>query len=373
MKRTPYGVVVLAGLLMGGCPDFPFPSEPLNPFRDLPPIPMDGRPYDVANTIVPLGELKPGDVIRVEVNGETVNDVLVLVEDAEFEEAGVLAGGGPPNEPFDYRVNIASRYYLFVYFDPSVVASQRLATVAVGPGPADYAPPSRQYVQLFFAPSFLSEPGLFDPVSGTPDEQQFLVDISPQVQAQIVDYLRGLFADTPVVVLAPDDPPPPGPVSRLTFMPDRVLAAEQDIVDAALPPPDPTRPECQERVVFGEILPRGDMQDTGNRTPDDQAVVYVGSFQGRGETCRTAAINSVNNIVLTLSQTGAHEIGHLVGLWHVEQTDIMNRSATLAFQRELSLMRGQVQIELLYRGEVINEVLTTVVQDPAVYFRAVFP
>jgi hypothetical protein len=35
----------------------------------------------------------------------------------------------------------------------------------------------------------------------------------------------------------------------------RVLAANQDLIDAALPPPDPTRPECQQRVVFGEFLP----------------------------------------------------------------------------------------------------------------------
>ena len=76
--------------------------------------------------------------------------------------------------------------------------------------------------------------------------------------------------------------------------------------------------------------------------------------------------------MLSLAQTGAHEIGHLVGLLHVEPVDIMNRSATLAFQRELTFDRGQVQIERTIGGVVTTDVLTTVIQSPDLYFRANF-
>ena len=140
----------------------------------------------------------------------------------------------------------------------------------------------------------------------------------------------------------------------------------------ALPAPDPSRPECQERVVFGEVLPSGSSADVGNRVLDDEAVVYVGSFQGRGETCQTTAVSSLNSVVLTLAQTAAHEIGHLVGLMHVEQVDVMNRSATLAFTRQLMFARGQIQVDRLVDGDVVGEVFPAVVQDPAIYFDAVF-
>jgi hypothetical protein len=50
----------------------------------------------------------------------------------------------------------------------------------------------------------------------------------------------------------------------------------------------------------------------------------------------------------------------------------MNRSATLAFQRELLFARGQIQIEKRIGDILVTEVLTTVVQDPAFYFQADF-
>jgi len=50
----------------------------------------------------------------------------------------------------------------------------------------------------------------------------------------------------------------------------------------------------------------------------------------------------------------------------------MNRSATLAFLRELPFTRGQVQLDRLRNGEVVSEVFTSMIQDPEVYFRAIF-
>ena len=85
----------------------------------------------------------------------------------------------------------------------------------------------------------------------------------------------------------------------------------------------------------------------------------------------------MNNIILGLAQTAAHEIGHLVGLYHVPLTDIMDRSPTGAFQRELVLARGQLLIDsqtVQPNGTVTTStsVLTTVLQDPDLYFRSIF-
>ena len=50
------------------------------------------------------------------------------------------------------------------------------------------------------------------------------------------------------------------------------------------------------------------------------------------------------------------------------QTDIMNRDATVAFERELGLSRGQVEVE----GPGGVRFLPSVIQDPAFYFETAF-
>jgi hypothetical protein len=367
--RSPMGVALL---IIAGCPGTVPMGAPLNPFRDLPAIPFTGEPQPLTSTITPLGIFAKGEVFDLFVMGTGLQSVLILTEDQNFEEAGVIAGGGRPDATIRYRVQVPGRYFAFTQFDPQIDPAQRVGTISIAPGDPAFRPPQKQNVQIHFAEGFLHDPGLFDPVSGTEDEQDLLESISDQVAGEIVDRLRTIFAGAPIEILVEGDPLPAGPVSQLTFLPDRVLAENQDVTDAALPPPDPSRPECAVRVIFGELLPRGSGQDPGNQVLDDEAIVYVGSFQGRGESCRTAATDSVNNIVLSLAQTGAHEIGHLVGLYHTELIDVMNRSATLAFQRELEFERGQIQIEGLRDGQGVTEALTTVIQDPTLYFQANF-
>jgi hypothetical protein len=339
----------------------------VNPFRDLPPIELDGEARDLTAELAPLGELKEGRVIRIQVRGEGIEHVLVLTEDALAADSGAIVGGGPANAAFDYRIPADGGYFVFVQFAAGNESPENV-TLAVGPGDAGFSPPARQIVQVIFEPGYLTDPGLFDPVDGTEADRQFLEDISPQVQAEIMATLTRIFADTPVEIRDEATPAPDGPFSRLRFVGDRVLTQEQNVTDTAFPPPDPSRPQCQVRVTFGEVLPSGTPFDAGNRVPDDEAIVYVGSMQGRGEECWTAVINSLNNVILSLAQTAAHEIGHLVGLQHVDQIDIMNRTATLAFQRELSLSRGQVVIETISGGDAITNVLTTIIQDPERYF-----
>lgn len=348
------------------------PGGSVNPFTDLPPIPLNGISRDLPADITPLGELEAGRVIRVRVDGAAVTSVQLLIADDVSDESGVIVGAGRPNQSFDYRVMIPGRYFVFVQFAATVPQSLRQATITAGPGDASFVPPSRQVVLVTFEDGYLSNPGLFDPVDGTDENREFLEGISQTVAEGIVDRLRTIYAGTPIEIITASDPLPGEAFSRLIFRPERVLASDQDFFDAALPPLDPSFPQCNQRVTFGEVLPSGTAADEGNLVRDDEAVVYVGSFQGRGQECWTSAINSVNNVILTLSQTGAHEIGHLVGLLHVEQIDLMNRSATLAFLRELGFTRGQIQTERLVGGEVVVEVLTTVIQDPAIYFQANF-
>ncbi|MBI4717392.1 MAG: hypothetical protein HY763_06280 [Planctomycetes bacterium] len=340
-----------------------------NPFRDLPPVPRDGRLHSLRANLAPLGTLMEGQTLRLLVRGASVTNVLILLGDEREDAAGVVVGGGPVGTEFEFRAAEAGSYFVFVHSDPSGGGDVQLLVGPPGQAPAS---PRRQAVLVSFAPDYLTHPGLWDPIDAGEENRALLASLSDLVREEILIELRALFAETPIDILSEEEALPAGPVSRVTFLPDRVPAEDQDAVDAALPVPDPSRPQCQVRVIFGEVLPRGAAVDVGNRVPDDEAVVYVGSFQGRGKECWTSAINSVSSVVLTLSQTAAHEIGHLVGLFHVEQIDVMNRTATLAFLRELPFGRGQVQLERRRGSERVGEVFTSVIQDPAVYFRAVF-
>jgi len=364
------GACSAATLCVLSCGALLNPGETESPFRGLTPVPLDGTARTLRANVASLGELSAGDVVRVRVSGSNVQAVLLLLADSRDAEVAALAGGGPANAFFDYSVQITGTYFVFIQFDAAVDAPR--ATLEAAPGDTAATTPAQQYVRVSFADDFLTGPGLFDPVDGTESDRELLDSLSPLVLTGIVERLRIIFENSPIVILGPDDPAPDGPFSELTYLPDRVEADNQSIVDAALPPADPTRPQCQTRVVFGEVLPSGTLQDTGNRVHDDQAVVYVGSFQGRGRECWTSAVNSMDSMVLTLAQTGAHEIGHLVGLYHVEQIDLMNRSATLAFLRELGLARGQIQLERVINGAVVGEVFPAIVQDPDVYFQTVF-
>lgn len=366
----------LVAALLGCLPEDIF-NPGGNPFASVTVIPRDGLSRELDSALVGLGLLVEGDVIRLEVTGEGVTMVQVLIADSDANpQAGIIVGGGPPDEVFDFRVPRSSRYYAYVSFRLDVPENERLASLSYASGHPGFTRPERQVVVVRFEPDFLTNPGLVDPTSFTAEETQLLEDITELVRNEIVSRLQLIFAGTPVEIVDERDPAPAGPFSVLTFDPAHVPQNTPTIEDVAIPGADPDSP-CYQPVIFGRVLPEGANFDAGNFNKSDQAVVYVGSFQGRGAECRYASLNSLNHIVLALSQTGAHEIGHLVGFQHVPLVDIMDRRVTAAFQRMLEFGRRQTLVETPVRNfdgtiGIVAAVQTSIIQDPELYYEANF-
>jgi hypothetical protein len=348
----------------------------------LTPVPRDGVQRPMNSEFVSLGELLPGEQLDIEISSLTASCALVLWSDSGNDDRSFLAGGGAINQSFVHLCRRAGVYSLLVVDETadgsfpgaalrvleSTADKEGALSESVGDPLSSDPSVERQVVLVEFVEGFLSNPGLFDEQDGTEDELVFLQAIESVVRDGIVDRLRVMFAGTPIEIVTEDDGEIGSVFSRLLYRPDRVLADDQGAFDSAIPPPDPSRPSCAQRVTFGAVTSGGGRVDTGNQVRDDEAVVYVGSFQGRGMACRTAVTDSVNDIIVTLAQTGAHEIGHLVGLLHVGNIDVMNRNATLAFQRELVIGRSQLEVDTPSGPAV----LTNIVQDPGLYFELNF-
>jgi hypothetical protein len=296
-------------------------------------------------------------VLKITVQSERAVAAYILRLDEQRSDAGVIIDGGRINEPFLHRVARDGELFLFVELPLDAEAS-----VVLEPGPYGFVRPSGQAVAVEFAEDFLTT-GLFDPATNSESDRQLLATIQPMVEEGILTRLREVFDQTAVTILGLDEPRPEN-VSVLFYKPDRVSGDGPDSFQTR----GTGSSECNETVIFGELLPRGTNVDPGNRDLNDTAVVYAGSFRGRGPCDPGLVLQSANNIINAFAVTGAHEIGHLLGLNHTALDGIMAVSPSLAVQRQLRLERSQIVLDV---GRGLN-VYTTVVQDPQAYFDSIF-
>ena len=79
--------LIATTLLMPGCGTNGSVDAPFNPFLDIPPLAADGKPKELTSEIVPLGSLAEGDVVRIRVDGPSIESVLMLMADDEIGRA----------------------------------------------------------------------------------------------------------------------------------------------------------------------------------------------------------------------------------------------------------------------------------------------
>ncbi len=331
-------------------------SDTFDPFVDGPLIKTDGTTLSLAAEISRLGMRSAGELLRIEITSDEVRGVYLLKRDALQTSAGVIVGGGPVNKAFTHVVREDGELFLFI---DALIGSQATASIEVDTSSTAVPALPNQRIQIVFDTDFLVD-GLFDPEAtgeaGDAEAMDFLSSIQPTVRAEILTRIQQIYDGTGVTLFGPDDAPQE-PFSTLTISGQRKLATGDELDGLEVV-------GCSDVVVFGELLSDATRVDAGNHELADNAIVYVGSFRGTG-TCNAGLIvNSTNNIINALSLSGAHEIGHLLGLNHTALDGIMSSAPSFAIQRQLQFQRSQIALDV-GRGD---EVFTTVIQDPQLYF-----
>jgi hypothetical protein len=375
VKRGLFILLVGAASMAASCPF----SLGLNPFTDTQELAIDGVQRVISTEISRLGLRTAGEVLKITVTSDQATAAYIVAADTRrvgvggVPIAGVIVDGGPisptvgPAKPFFHRVRRDGRLFLFIEGPGNTQASVTLEN-----GPADFTKPAGQSIAIEFEDDFLAM-GLTDTNSASVDEDRaFLRAIEPTVRADIVTRLREIFVDAHVTILAPGDTRPTE-CSIVRYLGRAVFPTDQEaasFVDALRTTRDGA--SCPQLVVYGEVLPRGTGIDPGNQDHSDSAVVFTGSFT-RPPGCMgsTFVTNSITNIINTLSLAGAHEAGHLLGLTHSALEGIMAAQPTLAFQRQLVFQRSQI-IQVLDQSAGSFNVVTTIVQDPQLYFDNIF-
>src|SRR5262249_14468239 len=118
-------------LIAAGCGISPAPT--VDPFW-APPLPLDGITPTLAGCIVNPGSQKKGQVIRVLATGSGLGSVMMLRQDDQTPDAGVIVGGGPAGRAFDYRIPSDGVYAVYTQFDSTVPQSSRSGQLTVSIG-----------------------------------------------------------------------------------------------------------------------------------------------------------------------------------------------------------------------------------------------
>lgn len=348
------------------------PPEETDLLRAVPPLakPGDENPpqlpanrgfQSISYDLWWLGRRSPGDRITVAIRSLETCNMFLLDATGAILDAAHSTGG------IDYVAVQEGDYYLFLHmgqlFNMPGVMSLTIRPDQPIPSPrtqvfaVDFAcvepvrlPESDELTQL--SPMDLSAMG------ETTEEQASLAEMQPVVERLIIERLNAIFGPYGMMVLraGPDElstarystvhfTNDPGSPSDSPF---DVTLIQQDGVDVY--------------VEYGVAK-----WDPGNRVPDDDAIVFVGSY-----LARSGLLVSTNDLVNVLAHSAAHEMGHLVGLMHVfRRSDIMWGEPNVAFTRQLDFGRGQVMFGG-WRSEHLYAI-PFVYQDPDKYLGRALP
>lgn len=172
------------------------------------------------------------------------------------------------------------------------------------------------------------------------DARVFLGDAQALVEDLIAERLSNLFAGfgMQVVTDPADFTDASTPYSTIYFTSQRRRAPD-DLLFDTVPMLAPADPGGVINLYYGFS---GTANDIGNRIPDDDAIVYAGSFGGCNLEVLSTDIASLAN---ALSNAAAHEMGHLLGLQHTfRRWDIMGEQASNTLVVELGFGRSQLVI-----------------------------
>lgn len=327
-------------------------------------IPADGWFHRIPGVLLSIGHLVPGDEATISIRSDIPPNVFVL------DASGSILDAAAAVTRFVFVADAESDCFLF-FESARGVSVQTSVSLRIAPG--QQAPPrAAQVVRLNFdATASVTIPdceslgdgqvcvGLpamdLKAIGDTDDERAFLDLVQPLVEDLVLERLNTIFCRYGVTVVTGSDSARGQPVSTVHFT-NRVGPPSEDRFDTIVDPRRSgpcTEEECS-LIYYG--IARADF---GNHIPDDEAIVFVGSFINE-----PGFKTSVNDMVNILSHCAAHEIGHLLGLQHAfRRSDIMWGRPNNAFTRDIDFDRAQVSID----GYLIEFMY----QDPERYLRRI--